>query len=57
MRASERRGADPLVGAGGHCAYNPEPLADFVDFFVMGDGEEVIADITEEVQEWRQAES
>lgn len=54
VRASERRDADPLVGAGGHCAYNPEPLADFVDFFVMGDGEEVIADITEEVQEWRQ---
>ena len=55
VRAAERRDTDPLVGAGGHCAYNPEPLADFVDFFVMGDGEEVIADITEEVQEWRQS--
>ena len=31
----------PLVGAGGHCTYNPEPLADFLDFVVLGDGEEV----------------
>ena len=35
--------SDPLIGAGGHCTYNPEPLADFVDFFVLGDGEEVVA--------------
>ncbi|HAF67936.1 MAG TPA: B12-binding domain-containing radical SAM protein, partial [Acidimicrobiaceae bacterium] len=54
VRADERDDADALIGAGGHCAYNPEPLADFVDFFVMGDGEEVIADITTAVDEWRQ---
>ena len=39
----------PLVGAGGHCTYNPEPLADFVDFVVLGDGEEVVGEITEVV--------
>ena len=53
VRASERDDSDPLIGAGGHCAYNPEPLADFVDFFVMGDGEEVISEITDIVGEWR----
>ncbi len=53
VRASERDDSDPLIGAGGHCAYNPEPLAHFVDFFVMGDGEEVISEITDIVGEWR----
>ena len=38
--------------AGGHCAFNPEPLADFVDAFVMGDGEEVVGEITEVVGRW-----
>ena len=33
--------------AGGHCAFNPEPLADFVDCFVLGDGEEVVGEINE----------
>ncbi len=36
----------PLVVAGGHCAFNPEPLADFVDCFVLGDGEEAVGEIT-----------
>ena len=40
---------DPLIGAGGHCTYNPEPLADFLDFVVLGDGEEVVSEITEVV--------
>ena len=35
--------------AGGHCTYNPEPLADFLDFVVLGDGEEVVVEITEVV--------
>jgi len=55
VRASERDDSDPLIGAGGHCAYNPEPLAHFVDFFVMGDGEEVISEITDIVGEWRRS--
>ena len=33
--------------AGGHCAFNPEPMADFVDAFVIGDGEEAVGEITE----------
>jgi radical SAM family uncharacterized protein len=51
---SERRGPeDPLVLAGGHCAFNPEPLADFVDAFVIGDGEEVVGEITAAVAQWK----
>jgi len=53
VRAGERAEADPLVLAGGHCAFNPEPLADFVDAFVMGDGEEVVGEITDVVGAWR----
>ncbi len=47
VRAEDRAGAHPLVVAGGHCAFNPEPLADFVDAFVLGDGEEVVGEMTE----------
>ncbi len=53
VRAVDRGEDHPLVAAGGHCAFNPEPLADFVDLFVIGDGEEVVADITEVVREWK----
>ncbi|HVM10242.1 MAG TPA: TIGR03960 family B12-binding radical SAM protein [Acidimicrobiales bacterium] len=53
VRSAHRKPDDPLVCAGGHCAFNPEPLADFIDFFVMGDGEEVVADITRVVGEWK----
>ena len=49
VRAAERSDEDLMVGAGGHCAFNPEPLSDFVDFFVLGDGEEVVGEITETV--------
>jgi radical SAM superfamily enzyme YgiQ (UPF0313 family) len=55
VRAAERRPEHPLVCAGGHCTYNPEPLADFVDFFVMGDGEEVVSEITEVVDAWKRS--
>lgn len=37
--AKERDFTDPLVGAGGPCAFNPLPLSDFMDFFIIGDGE------------------
>ena len=53
VRAADRAPGDLLVGAGGHCTFNPEPLADFVDFFVMGDGEEVVSEITEVVGAWK----
>lgn len=38
--SSDRTEEDPMIIAGGPCAYNPEPLADFIDIFLIGDGEE-----------------
>ena len=52
VRATDRRPEDPLVVIGGHCAFNPEPLADFVDVVVLGDGEEVVGEITKVVGTW-----
>ncbi len=44
---SSERGEDaPIVIAGGHCTYNPEPLADIVDVFSIGEGEEALPEIT-----------
>jgi radical SAM family uncharacterized protein len=53
VRTVDRGPDDPLVCAGGHCTYNPEPLADFLDFVVLGDGEEVVSEITDVVREWK----
>lgn len=53
VRASERRPEDPLVIAGGHAVHNPEPLADFLDAVVIGDGEEVIVEIGQVVAEFK----
>jgi radical SAM family uncharacterized protein len=55
VRSAERRAEHPLVLAGGHCTFNPEPLADYVDAFVMGDGEEVVSEITEVVGAWKRS--
>jgi len=53
VRAAERTADDPLVVAGGHSTFNPEPVADFVDVFVIGDGEEAMVDIADVVREWK----
>ena len=53
VRSADRRAQHPLIAAGGHCTYNPEPLADFLDLVVLGDGEEVVAEITEVVRDWK----
>ena len=52
LRAVERRAADPLVVAGGPCAFNPEPLAEFLDAVLLGDGEEAIGDICDVYLRW-----
>lgn len=44
---------DPFVIAGGPCAYNPEPLADVVDIFVIGDGEDVTLEILDKYKMWK----
>ncbi|MCP5097552.1 MAG: TIGR03960 family B12-binding radical SAM protein, partial [Chloroflexi bacterium] len=45
IRAEERDASYPLVIAGGHACYNPEPMAPFIDVFVIGEGEEAILEI------------
>jgi radical SAM superfamily enzyme YgiQ (UPF0313 family) len=46
LHASDRRPEDSLVIVGGHAAFNPEPFADFIDAAVLGEGEEVVSEIT-----------
>ncbi len=53
LRGADRAPDDPLVVAGGHCAFNPEPMAGFVDAFVIGDGEEAAGELTEVVAAWK----
>ncbi|MGH4051030.1 MAG: TIGR03960 family B12-binding radical SAM protein [Clostridium sp.] len=45
IRASQRGENEPIIMAGGPCAYNPEPLHDIVDFFELGEGEEIMNDV------------
>ena len=49
--AAERDGAYPLVIAGGCCTLNPEPMADFIDLFVIGEGEEVVPELLDSLRE------
>src|SRR5204862_424943 len=53
--AAVDREAEPVVIAGGHAAFNPEPVAEFIDAAVLGDGEQVLGEITEVVREWEAA--
>ena len=53
LRAAERGEDDPIVLIGGHASFNPEPIADFVDAVVVGDGEEAVLAISEIIREWK----
>jgi radical SAM family uncharacterized protein/radical SAM-linked protein len=53
IRAADRRDTDPLVVAGGPVAFSPEPLADFVDAFLIGDGEDAVLEVCAAVREWK----
>jgi radical SAM family uncharacterized protein/radical SAM-linked protein len=52
LRAADRAAGDPLVIAGGPGAFNPEPIADFLDACVLGDGEDAIGDICDVHRAW-----
>jgi len=52
--ARERNNSHPLVIAGGSCALNPEPMADFIDLFVIGDGEEVLLELVDSFRNWKE---
>ncbi len=45
LRSGERQGLKNIVFAGGVCAFNPEPLAEYIDFFSLGEGEEITPQI------------
>lgn len=53
LHTADRDESHPVVVAGGHAAFNPEPVADFVDVAALGDGEEVVGDITDVVRDWK----
>ena len=53
LHTVDRTDEDPIVLAGGHASFNPEPVADFVDAVVLGDGEEVVLAISEVLREWK----
>lgn len=56
MHAADRKKGQPFVVAGGPCAYNAEPLCEFVDFFMLGEGEEIILEVMEAYRQWKQSD-
>ena len=52
LKSQERKENDPLIIAGGPGAFNPEPLSDFIDLFVIGEGEEIIHEIIDVYKVW-----
>src|SRR6476660_7803671 len=53
LHAADRTDDDPIVVAGGHAAFNPEPVADFVDAAIVGDGEEAVLAVTHHIGAWK----
>ncbi len=51
--AADRDATHPIVIAGGHATYNPDPMADFVDVFAIGEGEEIILDFADVIKDWK----
>jgi len=51
LRSKDRGEEDPIIMAGGPCAYNPEPIAEIIDFFSIGEGEEVMIEIMDLMRE------
>ncbi len=45
VRSRDRGDEYPVIAAGGNCSFNPEPLADIIDFFMVGDGEDVLTEV------------
>ncbi|HHU08968.1 MAG TPA: TIGR03960 family B12-binding radical SAM protein [Intrasporangiaceae bacterium] len=53
LHAADRADDHPIVIAGGHAAFNPEPIADFIDAAIVGDGEEAVLAVTDIVAEFK----
>lgn len=54
-KSADRDESFPFIAAGGPCAFNPEPIADLIDFFMIGDGEEVLPEICEAHGRWKKS--
>jgi radical SAM family uncharacterized protein len=57
LYSKDRSQNQPLVIAGGHAVFNPEPVAPFIDAFVIGEGEEAINDVVNAYQAWKRSGS
>ncbi len=55
LRAENREDIFPLIGGGGPCATNPEPMAPFLDFFLIGEGEEAVTEISETILRFKKS--
>lgn len=55
LAAADRDDSHPIVVVGGHAAFNPEPIADFVDAVVLGDGEQVVGTVTDLARDFKRA--
>ncbi len=55
LQSKDRLESDPIIIAGGPCTYNPEPLADFIDIFVIGESEEVLPELMDAYREWKKS--
>jgi len=53
VRSAQRDESYPLIIAGGSCALNAEPMAEFIDLFVLGEGEEVLLELLETFRQWK----
>lgn len=51
--SKDRISSDPLILAGGQACFNPEPMAEFVDAFVIGEGEEIVIEISDTYRKWK----
>lgn len=56
LRSAERGKEFPLIIAGGHATYNPEPMVEFIDAFVIGEGEAIIDEIVDAHQQWKKSQ-
>ncbi len=55
LRSKDRTAEHPFIAGGGPCAFNPEPLAPIMDFFMIGDGEEVLPEVCRVHKEWKES--
>ncbi|MFZ1485073.1 TIGR03960 family B12-binding radical SAM protein [Nostocoides sp.] len=55
LHAADRGESQPLVIVGGHAAFNPEPIADFIDAAIVGDGEQAVLQVTDVIAHWKRS--